>query len=76
VADRVAAIASGIKKLGLVAKDKVAVLGVNCPDWMITMQVGGEGRGGEGKVCGAHWGAGRAFYRGVSKLGAAANLPA
>jgi long-subunit acyl-CoA synthetase (AMP-forming) len=42
VADRVAAIASGIKRLGLKAKDKVAVLGVNCPDWMITMQVGGQ----------------------------------
>ncbi|GBF97083.1 hypothetical protein Rsub_10094 [Raphidocelis subcapitata] len=38
VVDRVAAIATGIKGLGLQTRDKVAVLGVNCPNWMITMQ--------------------------------------
>jgi long-subunit acyl-CoA synthetase (AMP-forming) len=43
---RVACVASGMKGLGLAARDKVAVLGVNCPDWMVTMQVGSGFRGG------------------------------
>lgn len=41
VQQRVAHVAAGIKGLGLKQKDKVAVLGINCPDWMITMQVTG-----------------------------------
>jgi long-subunit acyl-CoA synthetase (AMP-forming) len=39
VTARVAKIATGLKALGLRARDKVAVLSVNCPDWMIAMQV-------------------------------------
>jgi len=46
VARRVSCVASGIRGLGLRARDKVAVLGINCPDWMIIMQVGGRGWGG------------------------------
>lgn len=47
-----ALVAAAFKGLGLRQKDKVAVLGVNCPDWMITMQVrvGVGGLGGLGGV--------------------------
>lgn len=33
-------IASACKALGLKAKDKVGVLGLNSPEWMLAMQVG------------------------------------
>jgi hypothetical protein len=45
VTARVARTAAGIRGLGLGPRDKVAVLSVNCPEWMITMQVGPRRRG-------------------------------
>lgn len=39
VAARVADIAAGCKSLlGLSARDRVAILGANCPEWMVAMQ--------------------------------------
>ncbi|KAI8475864.1 MAG: hypothetical protein J3K34DRAFT_17054 [Monoraphidium minutum] len=38
VSARVARAATALKGLGLAAKDKVAVLSINCPDWMVAMQ--------------------------------------
>ncbi|GBF91020.1 hypothetical protein Rsub_03875 [Raphidocelis subcapitata] len=44
VRERVAGVAAGMRGLGLEAGDKVAILGVNCPDWMVAMQVGAPAR--------------------------------
>jgi hypothetical protein len=33
-------VASGYSALGLAPGDKVGVCGPNCPEWMISMQVG------------------------------------
>lgn len=38
IASRVADVASGMKGLGLSARDAVGILGVNCPEWMVAMQ--------------------------------------
>ena len=40
ISERVSKVATALKAMGLEALDKIAVLSVNCPDWMITMQVG------------------------------------
>lgn len=37
--EKVQAIASGLAGLGLTAQNRVGVYGVNCPEWMIAMQV-------------------------------------
>jgi long-subunit acyl-CoA synthetase (AMP-forming) len=39
VAAKVDAIASAIEGLGLGKQSAVGVYGINCPEWMITMQV-------------------------------------
>lgn len=39
VQDKVEAVGSALKALGLSKYDKVGVLGTNCPEWMVTMQV-------------------------------------
>jgi long-chain acyl-CoA synthetase len=38
---RVAEVASGLAGLGVTAGQRVGVYGVNCPEWMIAMQVSG-----------------------------------
>lgn len=38
---RVNEVASGLAALGLTAGQRVGVYGVNCPEWMMAMQVGG-----------------------------------
>ncbi len=38
-AQKVEQLASGMKVLGAMPKSKIGVLGINCPDWMIAMQV-------------------------------------
>jgi long-chain acyl-CoA synthetase len=40
VSDRVDRVGSGFAALGLKPNDKVGVLGPNCPEWMLAMQVG------------------------------------
>lgn len=37
---KIESIASGLAGLGLAKSDRVGIYGVNCPEWMITMQVG------------------------------------
>jgi hypothetical protein len=54
VTARVACAAAGICGLGLKARDKIAVLSVNCPEWMIAMQVG-TGRRAGGPECAQEW---------------------
>lgn len=39
-AARVKEVASGLAALGLTAGQRVGVYGVNCPEWMMAMQVG------------------------------------
>jgi long-chain acyl-CoA synthetase len=38
-AERVVEVASGLAALGLTAGNRVGVYGVNCPEWMMAMQV-------------------------------------
>lgn len=38
--EKVQAIASGLSRLGITKDNRVGVYGVNCPEWMIAMQVG------------------------------------
>lgn len=38
-AERVGEVASGLAALGLTAGNRVGVYGVNCPEWMLAMQV-------------------------------------
>jgi long-chain acyl-CoA synthetase len=44
VADEVALIASGLKAVGTGPQSRIGVFGGNCPEWMITMQVGASQR--------------------------------
>lgn len=45
VSQRVAHVAGAFKALGLKAEDRVGVLGPNCPEWMLAMQVSGMRKG-------------------------------
>lgn len=44
VSDEVALLASGLRAIGVDPKQRVGVLGPNCPEWMMAMQVGGMHR--------------------------------
>jgi long-chain acyl-CoA synthetase len=39
VAEEVSKLASGLRAIGVAPKNRVGVLGANCPEWMIAMQV-------------------------------------
>ena len=43
VSQAAASISSAFAQLGLQSKDALGIIGVNCPEWMIAMQVGWQG---------------------------------